>query len=328
MRLKQDNGYKVITAELGVDPFRVLNSFFVLVGVIPLLVFFYLIVKEKLTLQLFLGNNGFILGIAIFIAILGYSSAYIFIRRMMENLMNYARERKMADNEKSEVMLALSHDIKNPLMTIKLSMDNLNEGIGGQLSSSQSGIVEICLANVAKIIKFIEELLSSSRDEFKRMTLESESVDLSALLKSEIANFNDLARNSGKDLQIKIAAGSMCLWADKVKLARVINNLISNAIKYTPAGGTIEAELFQDKNVVTFLVRNSGPGIKPEELEFLFKKFRRLEKHSQIAGTGLGLTIVKDIVDLHSGHITVKSDPGKSTEFKVVLPRNLESKNA
>lgn len=323
---KNNDEYKVIISELGTDPFRILNSFFVLVGIIPLLVLFYLIIKEELILRIFLGSNGFVVVIAIFIACLGYLYAYLLIRNLLGKLLKYAQERKLADQEKSEVMLAVTHDLKNPLATIKISLENLIEGVGGQLSSVHANIAQICLANVGKLLKFIDELLSSSRDEFKRMSIEGEHFDLGSVIRSEVESFRQLAKKTGQDLSVKIAAGDASLWADKDKISRVVSNLVSNAIKYTPEKGKIDVALFSDKDTVTLTVVNTGPGIKPDEMEALFKKFKRLNKHSEIEGAGLGLTIVKDMVDLHNGHITVKSELGKETEFKVVLPKNLSGK--
>lgn len=82
----------------------------------------------------------------------------------------------------------------------------------------------------------------------------------------------------------------------------------------------VDVLLSSDQNTITPSVINTGPGITSGEMERLFKKFGRLDKHSEIEGTGLGLSIIKDIIDLHNGHITVKSELGKNTEFKVVLP--------
>lgn len=326
MNKAKNEDYKIIISELGSDPFRILNSFFVLVGIIPLLVILYLAMKERLILELFLGSNGFVFAVTIFIALMGYVYAYILIRNLLGKLLKYAQERRIADREKTEVMLAVTHDLKNPLMTIKISLDNLAEGMGGNLSGPGANIVQICLVNVGKLIKFIEELLNSSRDEFKRMSIEASLIDLAGIIASEMENFKQAAEKSGQQLRFKINSQDTTIWADKDKLIRVVNNLISNALKYTPARGTIDLLLSADKDTLTFRVVNSGPGIKPEELEKLFKKFTRLDKHSQISGTGLGLTIVKDIVDLHHGHITVESQIAKSTEFKVVLPRNLDKK--
>ena len=104
-------------------------------------------------------------------------------------------------------------------------------------------------------------------------------------------------------------------------------NLISNAVKYTPEGGSVDVVLSSSDSTVQFSVLNSGPGLGQDEIDMIFKKYERLDKHSHIDGKGLGLSIVKDIIDLHNGHITVHSEPDKMTEFRVVLPKDLRTRN-
>jgi len=326
MKKITNNDYKIVISELSFDPFRMLNSVFVLMGVIPLLVLFYLITKDSLIQKFFLGSNGLVVAIAIVISLFGYLYAYIFIKNLLIKLLKYAQERKLADKEKIEVMLAVTHDLKNPLTTIKTAMDNLKDGVGGQLSSSHFGIVKICLASVERLFKFIEEILDSSRQGFLKMFMNRELVDFNSLIKNEVDNFMLLAKKAKLDLRYQVFTNNANLWGDKNKLSRVAMNLISNAIKFTPSEGTINVLLSSDQDTVTFSVINTGPGITSDEMEKLFKKFVRLDKHSEIEGSGLGLSIVKDIVDLHNGHITATSEPGKSTEFKVVLPCDLRVK--
>ena len=128
------------------------------------------------------------------------------------------------------------------------------------------------------------------------------------------------------DLRYWPSSGRLTLWGDRDKLMRVTANLIGNAIKFTPQGGIIDVELSSDENVITLSVTNTGPGLRPDEVARLFKKYERLEEHLEIEGSGLGLSIVKDIIDLHNGHITVRSELGKDTEFKVVLPKDLRKR--
>ncbi len=326
MKKFNSNDYKVVISELGFDPFRILNSVFVLIGVIPLLVLFYLIIRGNLLHKFFLGDNGFVVAMAIVISLLGFLYAYILIKNLLMKLLKYAQERKLADKEKTEIMLAVTHDLKNPLTTIQIFMNNLNAGVGGQLSNSHSGIVKICLLNVERLFKFIEEILNSSKNDFLSLFVKREFIDFDHIIKNEVDNFMQQAKKANLDLRYRVSSGNTNLWGDKDKLSRVVMNLISNAIKYTPAGGLVDVSLSLDQNTAIFCVINTGPGITTDEMERLFKKFARLDKHAEIEGTGLGLSIAKDIVDLHNGHISVKSELGKNTEFKVVLPSDLRGK--
>ena len=325
MKKLNSNNLKAIVLELGFDPIQMLNYIFVLIGVIPILTLFYLIIRNGLIYQLFLGNNGFVIVIAISISLLGFLYAYILIRNLLVKLLKYALERKIAEKEKSEIMITVINDLKSPLTTVNLAINNFKDGIGGPLSVKYTGMVEICFLNMRKVFKFIDEMTNYFKNDFREIFRKHELIDLSNIIKDEINNFTQMASKAGLDLRYKVDNNAR-LWGDKDKISRVVMNLISNAIKYTPDGGIIDVVLSSDKNNVMFSVINTGPGLTAEEMKGLFKKFERLDKHSRIEGTGLGLSIVKDIVELHSGHIVVNSELGKNTEFRVVLPIGLQSK--
>jgi len=328
MNQKHPNEYKLVISELGSDPFRTLDSIFVLMSLIPLLTLFYLINNEDLLQRIFLGNGGFIAALAIFISLTGFLYAYILIRRLVEKLLKYAQERRVADGERTEILLAVSHDLKNPLTVVRGSLDNLLEGVGGPLNEAHAASIRLCLSNVAKLSRFIEEISSASKEDFIRTFLKRGLADLRGIVEDEVNDFMPLAKKANVDLRYQVSPGNFDLWGDEGKLTRVVMNLISNAVKYTPTGGIIEVALFSDPDTVTLLVKNTSSGILSTEMDKIFKKYGRLEKHARIEGTGLGLPIIKDIVDLHNGHITVDAGHGKNIEFKVVLPRNLRGKTS
>ena len=114
------------------------------------------------------------------------------------------------------------------------------------------------------------------------------------------------------------------LWADKDKVTQVIVNILSNAIKYTPSGGTIAIKLLGTDNEMRFEISDTGPGIAREDIDKLFNKFERIfaEKHE---GTGLGLSIAKDIVKLHKGKIWVESEIDKGSRFIFTFPRDFKT---
>ena len=326
MKKENNSDYKIVISELGSNPFRVVDIVFVLMSIIPLLALFYLISQGQLLQRLFLGHNGSIATIAILISVIGFLYAYLLIKNVVARLLKYAQERRLADNEKTEVVLTVSHDLKNPLTNIKASMDSLIEGVGGELNDAQVGMVKICLSNTERLFKFIDEITSASKDDFIRMFIKRELLDLGHIVGREVDDFMPLVKKSNLELRYQVPKKSVSLWADESKLTRVVMNLLSNAIKYTPQGGVIDIVVFSDSNTVTLSVKNTGPGIMPDEMKKIFKRYGRLEKHSEIEGAGLGLSIVKEIVDLHDGHITVEGELGKNIEFRVTLPRDLREK--
>lgn len=327
LRQGEKNSYKVIISELGVSPFRMIKVAFALMGIIPLLVIFYILVGKNFLYDIFIGNAALITLAAIFISMAGFLYAYLLVKDLMEKLLAYAAERKRSDNEKTELVMAVTHDIKTPLTVIKMIGHNMAEGIGGSLSQIQLDMVGKCLAAVDKISTFIDQLINVSKTGFVRVNTSREFVRFDDIVKKEVEDISQLAKDKKVEVRYSVPDKDICLWADTDKMSRAIMNLLSNAVKYTPDGGEINVALSSNRETVKFSVMNTGPGIHPDEVGKIFKRYERLERHSSIEGTGLGLAIVKEIIDLHNGHITVASEPGKKTEFNVVLPRDLRVKN-
>lgn len=320
------NEYKVVMSDLGTSPFRTIRIAFALMAIIPLLVIFYVLLGKNFLYGVFLGNDGLAISIGIIVSLAGLYYAYDLVRRLTEKLLKYASERKAADNEKTELLMAVTHDLKTPVAAVKLGIQNLMDGIGGALNKLQSDILKSCLNAVESVTKFIDEIANFSKTGMMRMYMKRDLVDLSNVITKEVENIKRIAAQNDLKVELKMLAKDTNLWADESKISRVVTNLLSNALKYTPRGGKIETVLSADENTVRFSIINTGPGIPPAELDNIFKKYERLAMHSQIDGMGLGLSIVKDIVDLHHGRITVKSEPDKETEFSVILPRDLRMK--
>ncbi|NQU95183.1 MAG: HAMP domain-containing histidine kinase [Candidatus Omnitrophica bacterium] len=323
---EDQNSYKVVISDLGMSPFRIMRASFVLMGILPLLIIFYIIVGRKFLFDIFLGTNGLIAFFAVMISLIGFVYAYTLIANMIRKLVVYSAERKQIDEEKTELLLAVSHDLKTPLTILKTGMRNLTDGIGGALSKVHVGVADHCLRAVDRINRFIDELLDFSKVGFMRTNIKRDLIDLGEMVKNEVDAMSDLARENGQDLRVKIEAKDAKVWADEKKMSRAVMNLLSNAIKYTPKGGKINATVSTDENTTRFTLINTGPGIQPNELDKIFKKYERLDRHSDVEGTGLGLSIVKEIMDLHKGRLTVKSEPGKETEFDLILPRDLRER--
>jgi len=320
---KTRSEYKIIISELGLKPFNVINIAFLLIGIIPILSILYVIIGKNFFYDLIIGSNGFIIASAILISVIGFVYAYNLINRMMKKLLAYSYERKRSDDVKTEMLLAVSHDLKTPLTVVKTGMQNLLEGIGGPVSNTHSKIAQVCLNAVNKLIGFINELLNASRTHFVRVNFKRELFDFNELIKKEIDEISTLAKKENQDLRYRILTADTNIWGDKSKLARAVMNLLSNAVKYAPSGGKIDVILSGTEDTVMLAVINSGSQIRPEELNKVFDKFERLESHSEVKGSGVGLSIVKEIVDLHNGHLTAKSEPGKEIEFDIVLPKDL-----
>jgi len=324
---KYKNSYKVLISELGLSPFQKIKDAFALMSIIPLLVVVYIIIGKNFFHTILLGNNAVIFTIAIFISFAGLLYAYSLIKKLVDKLIKYAAERKNADEEKTEIMMAVSHDLKTPLTTIKLSLQNLADGIGGTLNGIAAEMVRDCITSADKLARLIEDILDFPKTGLVRLNVKRELVDLGDVLKSEVESAVHIAKKNRLNLQYKPVNARADVWCDQKKMSRAAMNLISNAVKYTPEGGSIDVVLSSSESTVQFSVMNTGPGLGPDEINVIFKKYERLDKHSHIDGRGLGLSIVKDIIDLHNGHITVHSEPNKITEFRIILPKDLRTRS-
>ena len=324
---KYKNAYKVVMTELGVSPFQKIKDAFALMSTIPLLVVLYIIIGKNFFHMLLLGNNAVIFTIAIIISFIGLLYAYGLIKKLVDKLMKYAAERKDSDDEKTEIMLAVSHDLRTPLTTMKLSLQNLADGMGGTLNTAGTEMVKDCLSAANKLKNLIEDILDFPDTGLVRLNIKRELIDLGGVLKTEVEDAAHLARKNRLNLQYRPISAGTDVWCDQKKMSRAVMNLISNAVKYTPEGGSVDVILSSNESTVQFSVINTGPGLGPDEINRIFKKYERLDKHFNIDGKGLGLSIVKDIIDLHNGHISVHSELNRITEFRVVLPRDLRTRS-
>jgi signal transduction histidine kinase len=242
---------------------------------------------------------------------------------MVRKLLSYSSERKQSDEEKTEVLIGISHDLKTPLAVIKTGIQNMIDGIGGAINNAHTEIAHICLNAVDKTLIFINDLLDLSRIRFTKLNVRREYFNFAETVANEVNNVSDLARKNNQVLNLDIINKESGLWGDKEKLARVVMNLLSNALKYTPSGGSIKVVLTCDEDTARLSVINTGPGIPADKIERIFNKYERLKTTSMVEGSGLGLYIVKDIIDLHKGRIAVQSQPDKETQFDIILPRDL-----
>jgi two-component system sensor histidine kinase GlrK len=197
----------------------------------------------------------------------------------------------------------------------------LNDEVAGPLRPAQRQVVSIMRDNSVKLQRLIEELLDYQRALHAAASLEVKPVVLDALV-AEAAHAHELAAQS-KGLRLAIDAQSATLEADPEKLRSIVDNLISNAVKFTPPGGTITVRARVQSGEAMIDVIDSGPGVPAEERESIFNLFvrgRGKGDGSRIKGSGLGLAIARELAEAHGGHIDVVPEGGGG-HFRVTLPR-------
>ncbi len=221
--------------------------------------------------------------------------------------------------QKNRFLRHLSHDLKTPLAALREGTELLNDQVAGPLAPPQRQVVAILRDNSVKLQHLIEDLLDYQRALHAASGLQVGSVGLDALLRQSLRSHQLAAR--GKALKVELDATSFIIWADEVKLRSVIDNLIGNAIKFTPAGGEILVRARQIGALTTIDVMDSGPGVPPEEREAIFEAFfrGRAGAFGRAEGTGLGLAIAREFTEAHGGRIEIVAGT-RGGHFRVTLP--------
>jgi PAS domain S-box-containing protein len=228
------------------------------------------------------------------------------------------------DRMKDDFVASVSHELRTPLTSIHGYLDLLLDG-EGNLTDEQQRFVEVVQRNSDRLMSVVGDLLSVAQVEAGRIALERERVDLARLLSDAMEIARPAAAAKRIDLALECDALELS-EADPARLGQVFDNLICNAIKFTPAGGRVTVRAFAERSDAVIDVVDTGIGISPEDQARLFERFFRSASASAdaIQGTGLGLAITKAIVESHDGSISVQSEPGRGTTFRVVLPGCLE----
>lgn len=315
---------RVVMSELGIDPLHMVKSSFALMGIIPILAIFYIIIGRHFLYHLLLGSDGFTMAVGILVSLTGFSYAYQHVRRMVERLLLYSVKLKRADEEKSAFVANVSHELRSPMAIIRESLEIIMDGSMGAVSARQKEFLECGQRNVNRLLRLVNDLLELSRIEAGKLQIKKEEVDIKELADEAVKTYE--MEISKKQLLFKkeIEENMGSVWADKDKLTEVIINLLNNAIKYTPEKGSITMGLKGTDEEVRFEISDTGPGISEDSYEKVFNKFERITTEKR-EGTGLGLPIAKDIVELHNGKIWVESEVGRGSKFTFVLPRNLKT---
>ena len=219
---------------------------------------------------------------------------------------------------KSQFVSIASHDLRGPLSVIRESLAQVKEELAERLSERQKEMVDLGQRSVNRMLKLIGELLDLSRMESGKIELKIARTDLLELFRTALES----VRSEAARKEIRITGperqGLLEVPMDGSRIAQVLDNLLRNAIRHTPSGGTIEAGIKEELGAVVCSVRDTGVGIAPENLPRLFNQFT---KFGEFGGLGLGLFISKKFVELHGGRIWVESAPGKGTVFFFSLPR-------
>jgi two-component system, sensor histidine kinase and response regulator len=223
------------------------------------------------------------------------------------------------DLMKDDFVALVSHELRTPLTVIQGYNELLLDGTVGELNDEQRTMLATIERNGVRLLRLVNDLLFVAQLNGGKLTMAIEDVDLAAIVGDAIADAGPRAEAAEVTLALCCDATPI-VRADGIRLAQVFDNLISNAIKFTPAGGRVGLSVSMLGEDATIVVADSGMGMTPEDQQRLFTRFFRTTAAANIQGTGLGLSITKAIVDAHNGSISVTSEPGHGTSVTVTIP--------
>ncbi|HET6273441.1 MAG TPA: ATP-binding protein [Bacteroidota bacterium] len=229
---------------------------------------------------------------------------------------------KELDRMKSDFIATLSHEFRTPVTSINMSVDILNQGILGPLNERQKELINAAKEDCYRLTKLARELLQLSKLEAGRMVPKNEELDIRAVIDFSLRPLYLQFQEKNVALTTEIPETLPALVADEQQLSWVITNLVSNALKYTDAGGKVNVRAREEQDAVLVEVEDTGQGIAHEHLGKIFDKFVQVKRASDSTpgSVGLGLAIAKEIVETYGGRIWAASEPGKGSTFSFVLP--------
>jgi len=224
------------------------------------------------------------------------------------------------DRIKSDFVSNVAHEFRTPLMIIKGNVDLVNKGGLGNVAPAQKEMLDGAINIVNRLSRLVNDLLDISKIESGKMELKKEPVEINSIIEENLAIFDKIIKDKKFKLQKDLAKDLPKIDVDKDKVTQVFVNLLSNAIKYSPEAGAITVKTVNLEKEIMVEVSDTGEGVALDNLDKIFDKFTRVTAEKK-EGTGLGLPIAKDIVNLHKGRIWVKSELGKGSQFYFTLPK-------
>jgi PAS domain S-box-containing protein len=223
---------------------------------------------------------------------------------------------------RNDFLSIASHELNTPITSLKLQLQMVRKSLATSkddqfpVDKFSKGI-ETSVKQVDRLINLIQILLDVTRIQSGKFTFNFFKFNVQEIVNEVCERHKEVITNSKCNLNVQNDLNFDVVW-DKVRIEQVLTNLLTNAVKYSP--GEIEITIRKEKEMIALIVRDHGKGIPEEKLNMIFERFERATTNSNVSGLGLGLFIVKQIVDGHHGHIYVSSEEGEGTTFKVLLP--------
>jgi signal transduction histidine kinase len=224
------------------------------------------------------------------------------------------------DRMKDQFVSTVSHELRTPLTSMIGYLELTLEGEAGELTEEQQQFLGIVSRNCTRLNKLIDDILFVARVDAGRLSLDPEWIGIGEVAWAAVESAQAAADKKDVRLQFSANGGLPPFWGDYTRLTQMLDNLLNNAVKFTPEGGEVTVSVVQRGDSLRVEVADTGLGIPEDEVGRLFERFFRASTGTSIQGSGLGLPIVKSIVEVHGGAISVESEPGVGTTFAVDLP--------
>ena len=247
--------------------------------------------------------------------------------RLFNEIQEKSAQLEVANRHKSEFLANMSHELRTPLNAIIGFSEVLQQKMFGELNEQQTDYLGDIVSSGRHLLSLINDILDLSKIEAGRMELQLTPFSLVAALGNAVTLIRERATNHGIRLDLQVAAELDTIVADERKVKQVVVNLLTNAVKFTPDGGSVSVRAAESAGSVRIAVRDTGIGVAAEDRERIFEEFQQARRQSAQPreGTGLGLTLSKRFVELHGGTLTLESEHGKGSTFTVTLPLVKES---
>ena len=224
---------------------------------------------------------------------------------------------------KEKFYATVSHELRSPLNAMREAVRLLDTRSAGALTERQGRLLSIVEKGCERLLRLVNSVLDLSRADAGMMPIEPRWFGLDAAVMHAIDELRPQAEHRGVTLRVEFATGPERMLGDEDRIVQVVINLVSNALRFTPSGGSVTVRLDHTDDEIRIAVEDTGIGIPAAMLPVIFNRFQ--QAHSGKGGTGLGLAIVKSLVEAHNGHVTVESQEGKGSRFTVTLPRQTPS---
>jgi signal transduction histidine kinase len=225
------------------------------------------------------------------------------------------------DRLKDEFVASVSHELRTPLTSIRGYLELVRDGEAGPLTDEQQEFLGVVDRNADRLLRVVSDLLFVAQVDAGKLAVELEPLDLAELARETADVARPAAEAKGVELRLETAPVPP-LDGDRARLGQLLDNLVSNAVKFTPSGGRVVVRTAGLDDGALLAVEDTGIGVAPADRDRLFERFYRTRAATEqaIQGTGLGLSIARAIVDAHGGTIGVESESGRGSTFRVVLP--------